>query len=105
MAAVTAQDVADFAGRGTDTEFVATAGKVLPVAVAMVTRYVRQSNVVPDMGEPLAAVVLSSAARLADNPTLVRDEQVGEYRVTPGAFMGWTLPELAILHSYRVRAR
>lgn len=55
--------------------------------------------------EDVAAVIVSCAARLYRNPTLDRSQQVGPFQTAPGSFHGWSLPELAILHRYRQRAR
>jgi hypothetical protein len=78
----------------------------LDTATAMVRAYVRENGFLG--GEPtedLAAVIISSAARLHRNPTLDRTQSAGPFTHTPGTFNGWTLPELAILHRYRRRAQ
>lgn len=59
-------------------------------------------------GEPndaVAAVVISCAARLHANPTMIRQESAGPFGVSRGTFQGWTLAEQAVLHGYRIRAR
>lgn len=79
----------------------------LDVAEQMVRAYTR-GNGFDANGEPndaIAAVVISCAARLHANPTMIRQESVGPFGVSPGTFHGWTLAELAVLHGYRVRAR
>jgi hypothetical protein len=106
MATPTAQNVADFLGQGDDTQLVALAGEHLPIVTAMVERYVRGrgfTNGEPD--DPIAAVIVSSTARLVNNPSGTEYQATGPFQIRPGVFNGWTLPELAILHSYRARAR
>lgn len=79
----------------------------IEVAEQMVRAYTR-GNGFDANGEPndaIAAVVISCAARLHANPTMNRELTTGPFGVTPGTFHGWTLAELAVLHSYRVRAR
>ena len=102
----TAHEVAAFLGRGDDTTVIAAAQVQLPVVTAMVRRYVRGrgfTNGEPD--DDLAAVILSSTARLVVNPTHTEYQAAGTFQIREGTFKGWTLPELAILHSYRARAR
>jgi len=107
MALPTAQQVADFLGRGDDTAAVALAGEHLPIVTAMVRRYVRGKGFVGtvDCDEDVAAVIISSTARLTNNPTMTTFSAIDDAQVRQGTFNGWTLPELAILHSYRARAR
>lgn len=75
-------------------------------ATLMVKSYVRGNGF--DIGGPaddLAAVIVSSAARSYRNPTLDKQQTVGAFAHSPGIFNGWTLPEIAVLHRYRARAR
>lgn len=102
----TAIEVATFLGRSGDTTVVAAAEAHLPIVAAMVRRYVRGrgfTNGEPD--EDLAAVIIASTARLVVNPTMTEYQASGPFQIREGTFKGWTLPELAILHSYRARAR
>ena len=82
---------------------------ILNAAYLMVKAYTRGRGFglasLMECEEDLAAVVVSSAARLQSNPTLFRQTSSGPFAFTPGLFNGWTLPELAILNTYRVRAR
>lgn len=99
------QDVAAFLGRGDDSTVVALAAEHLPVVTAMVKAYTR-GNGFDDTGaaaDDLAAVIVSSTARLVMNPSHTVEENAGPFSVRPGVFNGWTLPELAILHTYRRR--
>lgn len=57
----------------------------------------------PEVEEDIAAVITTTAARLASNPTNAKRIEAGSYNTVPGSFDGWTLPELAILHGYRRR--
>lgn len=54
--------------------------------------------------EDVAAVIVSSCARLVVNPEHTRDQTTGPFSIRQGIFNGWTLPELAILHRHRKRA-
>lgn len=97
-------DVARFLGRPDDSTVFGLALEHLPVVTAMVRRYVR--GVGFNDGEPdddLAAVIVSATARAVANPSHTVTETVGDFSVRYGVFNGWTLPELAILHSYRRR--
>lgn len=104
---ITPQDVADFLGRGDDARAVALAGEHLPVVTSMVRAYVRDRGFDETTGEPaddLAAVIVSSCARLLANPEHTVEQTTGPFSIRQGIFNGWTLPELAILHRYRKRA-
>lgn len=102
---VTPYDVAAFLGQPASPELSALTEAHLPIVTAMVRRYVRGKGFAdgsPD--DDLAAVIVSSTARLVKNPTNDTLQVAGPFTVRPGTFDGWTLPELAILHSYRKRA-
>lgn len=102
----TATDVAAFAGRSDDAEFVAAATAALPLITGMVKAYTRGKGF-DTLGNPaddLDAVIVTSCARLANNPVLEHSESIGDYRVEHTEFTGWTLAELAILNRYRKRA-
>lgn len=74
-------------------------------ATMMVKAYTRGAGF--PGGEPaedVAAVIVSCAARLVRNPTLDRTQTVGPFQTSPGTFQGWSLAELAVLHTYRRRA-
>lgn len=78
----------------------------LVVVTAMVKAYVRGVGFTADVpDDALAAVIVSSCARLVANPTMDAFSAVDDAQVRQGTFQGWTLPELAILHAYRARAR
>lgn len=100
------EDVTNFLGRA-DVETLGLAREHLPIVTAMVRRYVQGTGFDPLTGEPdddLAAVIVSSTARLVPNPQQDKQHTVGPFSVTPGMFSGWTLPELSILNAYRKRA-
>lgn len=100
------QDVASFLGQGDDTDVVALAGSHLPIVTEMVRAYVRSNGFTVDVpNDALAAVIVSSCARLVTNPTHDSFVAVDDAQIRQGTFAGWTLPELAILHTYRARAR
>lgn len=99
-------DVAAFLGQSGDPAALELATAHLPVVTAMVRRYVRGGGFTagaPD--DDLAAVIVSATARAVSNPTHAVSIETDDVRIRPGSFDGWTLPELAILHSYRKRAR
>ena len=100
----TAQDVADFLGEGTDAAVVALAGKHLPFVTATVKAYTRGAGFSPGPADDLALVIVASTARLVTNPALAKNETIGTYSVGHAGFLGWTLPEHAILSRYRKRA-
>jgi len=98
-------DVAAFLGKTGDAATSNLAEQHLPIVTHMVRAYVRDNGF--DNGQPrddLAAVIVSSCARLVTNPDHTISQEVGAFSVRQGIFNGWTLPELAILHRYRKRA-
>lgn len=101
----TATDVAAFLGKPGDAAVVALATTHLPTITQMVRAYVRDKGFTGnEPGDDLAAVIVSSCARLVSNPEHTISQDVGPFSIRPGIFNGWTLPELAILHRYRKRA-
>jgi len=105
MAVVTGQQVADYLGQGDDAALVTLAGQHVEIVEQFVKAYTRGRgfSVLGEPTEDVAAVIVTSTARLIENPTLDRRTDVGPYSVTPGVLDGWTLPELAVLHRYRRR--
>ena len=98
----TSFDFSDFSGITAEAEQVESH---LATVAAMVRAYTRGAGF--DDGEPaddLARVIVSSATRLVSNPTHQVSAAIDDYTVRPGVFTGWTLPELAVLNRYRVRA-
>lgn len=102
---VTAQKVADFLGRGDDTNVVTLAGEHIPVVTAFVQAYTRGGGFTEagDPNGPISAVIMTATARLVPNPEQAKRTQVADYSETPAILDGFTLPELAILHLYRRR--
>lgn len=102
----TAADVAAFLGRSGDAATVALATEHLPIVTQMVKAYTRDRGFdeAGDPGDDLAAVIVSSTARLVANPEHTMEQSTGPFSIRQGIFHGWTLPELAILHRYRKRA-
>lgn len=102
--AVTSYDVLSFTGRPSTPDELDRAQAHIDVATAMVRGYTRGNGFTgDDYGDDLAAVIISTTARMVRNPHQVRSETVGAMGVTYGTVNGWTLPELAILHTYRRR--
>ena len=104
---ITPQDVRLYLGRDPAGSDDAGIMAHVEAATQMVKAYVR-GNGFDDYGpaEDLEAVIVSFAARLHSNPTndtqtSVSVDDASESRST---FRGWTLPELAVMHRYRVRA-
>lgn len=105
MSAPVALDVVAFLGRTGDAAALARAEQHLPIVTAMVRAYVRDNGfegAIP--GDDLAAVIVTSTARLVVNPEHAVEQSTGPFTIRHGRFDGWTLPELAILHRYRKRA-
>lgn len=101
----TGQDVADFLGRGTDTELVALADVHVTHMTNLVRAYTRGQGFTADVpAADLDSVIVTSAARLVSNPEGVQSETVGAYSVAYAVqFSGWTLAEQMVLNSYRRR--
>lgn len=100
MAEVTAQQVADFLGRGSDATVIAAAGESLPLITAMVRAYTRGGGF--DEGEPndeVAAVLVTATARLMANPEQLR-YGVADVQMNDG-FKGFNLAETFVLNRYR----
>lgn len=100
-------DVLTFLGKPPEGQDEVQIQTHIDTVTAMVRRYTRgigfASNGTPDAD--LAAVIVTSTARLIQNPTMAELQTAGPFTVRPGSFNGWTLPELAVLHSYRRRAQ
>lgn len=85
------------------------AAEHVTIVMAYVHGYTRgrgftQDNIQPLIPEhPLEQVIVSSAARLTNNPRQVTYYVAGDYTERPAVLAGWTLPELAILNNYRKR--
>ena len=103
MAAYTAADLAAHLQTDVDT---ATATLALKVATDVVRTYTRDEgfNIVTGApGDDLAAVILLVAGRIYTNPAATEMTSIDDYTVRYAAFNGWTLPELAVLNTYRRR--
>ncbi len=102
MAAYTAADLAAYLQQDVDT---ATAMLVLKVAADAAKAYTRGQGFTGGVpGDDVAAVVLMAAARMYANPESYRSVNLGSLSYTLTPFSGWTLAELAILHTHRRRA-
>ena len=102
MAAYTPADLAAHLQTDVDT---ASAVLALKVAADVVRTYTRGEGFDPLTGAPgndLAAVALTLAGRMYRNPSNFLAETAGARSVRYGD--GWTLPELAVLNTYRRRA-
>ena len=81
----------------------------LPIVTTMVRSYVRDNGfVLDDPRDDLAHVIVSSTARLVQNPRMMTEDSHGIDDASStkrlAVFNGWTLPELAVLNRYRKRA-
>lgn len=95
--------VAAFLGRPFDPDIMALAQEHLPIVTAMVSGYTRGQGFINGVpGDDLAAVITTATCRLLANPEQVPYD-VGGVGVR-GGFVGWSLPELAVLNTHRRRA-
>ena len=104
VAPPTGLEVAKVFGRENDPDFVALCGQHASLITRMVGGYCRGQGF-DDGGwvrEDLRQVIVLAAARLAVNPSQQEVESADGY-MARGGFHGFSLPELAILHSYRRR--
>lgn len=105
MATPVAAEVLAFLGKD-ETQPTEQVDAHLSVVTEMVRAYTRgvgfDETGAPDAG--LAAVIISSTARLVSNPTMQSFMSIDDASFRPGSFAGWTLPEIAVLHAYRRRA-
>jgi hypothetical protein len=104
----TATEVVNFIGwpASTPEESKASVEEAVTVAAMAAQAYTRGKGFdqyAPFCAPDIAAVITSTAARLASNPTNAKRIEVGSFNTLPGTFDGWTLAELAILHNYRRR--
>lgn len=101
----TGQQVAQLLGQGGNSSALAEA--YLPMVWEMAREYTRGKGFNDDgtEAEPsIVAVVKLACVRIVSNPTQTKRYQVGEYSETPSLFQGWTVAELSVLNTYRVRA-
>lgn len=91
-------------GAGTSTEQLY---RHIETTTAMVRAYTRDRGFEDPFGpaDDLAGVIVSCTARQVGNPAHTISVGIDDATVRHGMFLGWTLPELAILHRYRVRAQ
>jgi hypothetical protein len=100
----TAQDVADFLGRGQDNTVLALAGEHVAIVTAMARAYTRGKGF-DENGDPLddvAAVIVTATARLMANPDQIA-RTTGPFSYS-GGFTGWSLAETFVLNRYRKRS-
>ena len=75
------------------------------IITAMVKAYTRGRGFVGTIPAPdVEAVIVTASARFTANPEQVERYQAADYAETPTRFLGFTLPELAVLNRYRKRA-
>lgn len=106
MILVTAQNVADFLGRGSDANIVALAGVHVGIVTELAMGYTRGKgfDVNGTPVQQIASVIVMATARVTVNPEQNKREAFGDFQVTPGTLYGWTLAELAVLNRYRKRS-
>lgn len=105
MALPTGADVASYLGRTQDVTFTAQADKAAAAAYEFAKSYCRGRGFEDDEDVPsdIRMVIITSAARLATNPTMLRAEQAESYASNSGPD-GWFAPlEMVVLHRYRRR--
>lgn len=101
-------EIAKLMNRAGDTEAVSLATAYIDVVWSMAQEYTRGKGFSAD-GEQAAPSICSAvklaAIRITVNPTQTKRFQVGEYQETPSVFDGFNLAELAVLNTYRIRAK
>lgn len=104
VAPPTGADVAAFLGRSSDAGFVALCNVHVPLVCRFIEGYTRSQGFDDGgwMREDLRAVAITATARLVTNPAQVEREGADSYYAV-GAFNGFSLPELAVIHNYRRR--
>lgn len=104
--AVTATDVADYLGRGDETDLVALAGQHLPIVTEWVKSYTRGVGFdeVNDPDAAVSAVIVAATARLTNNPDGTVTVSVDDYQTRKTVFEGFNLIERQILDGYRRKA-
>lgn len=101
----TAVQVAAFAGEADNEHWLEVAQAQLPAVAAMVKAYTRGRGFTGnEPAEDVGHVIVAMTARLIHNPAWLRSLSMGELTYAYGTFTGWTLPELAVLNTYRRRA-
>ncbi|MGI8721193.1 MAG: hypothetical protein ACR2JG_03090 [Geodermatophilaceae bacterium] len=103
MAAYTPADLAAHLQTNLDTASAVLALKVATDVVFTYTRGQGFNAVTGAPGDDLAAVALTVAGRIYTNPAATEMTSIDDYTVRYAAFNGWTLPELAVLNTYRRR--
>lgn len=104
MIVLSGETVADYLGRGDDTEIVALAGVHLPIITEWVKAYTRGVGFTPEIDEPIKAVIVGATARLTSNPDGTITFAVDDYSTRKTVFEGFTLIERAVLDGYRRKA-
>lgn len=105
MALPTGADVAAFLGRTQDGGFILQANQAVLIQYEFAKAYCRGRGFEDDEDVPsgIRAVIVTSAARLATNPTMLRGEQAEAYTTSSGPDGEWSTTELRVLNSYRRR--
>lgn len=105
MAAPTVSDLAALTGRAVSTE---QGTAVLTIVTAMASAYTRGLGFASGVPcDEIRAVILTASARLVSNASgLLYQESEGPSNISySSAFEGWSIAELFVLDSYRVKAR
>ena len=104
--AIDGQAIADFLGRGEETQLVTLAQTHIGIVTELVRAYTRGKgfNTAGEPNAELSSVITTATARLVVNPEQNKREQFGDFEQTPGTFYGWTVTELGALNRYRKRA-
>lgn len=105
MALPTGADVSAYLGRTQDVPFTTQADKAVSATYEFARSYCRGRGFEDDEDLPadLRMVVITAAARLATNPTMLRAEQAESYASNSGPDGTFAPVELAVLHRYRRR--
>lgn len=106
MIDVDAEAVADYLGRGDETDLVALAGVHLPIVTEWVKSYTRGIGFdeLDTPADPIAAVIIAATARLTNNPDGEITVTVDDYSTRKTVFEGFSLIEGLVLDDYRRKA-
>jgi hypothetical protein len=99
-------DVATFLNRRDDEVFIQQCNAALEVQLEFVAAFTRGHGFEDDQSMPgsLRAVLISSAARLAANPLMLRAENSESYAMSSGSDGTFSSLEIAVLNGFRRRA-
>lgn len=101
----TGSDVAAYLGKTQDAGFIAQGDRAAAASYEFAKAYCRGRGFEDDEDVPgdLRQAIVTSAARLATNPNMLRGEQAESYASSSGPDGYWAPIELMVLNRYRRR--